>query len=102
LAIAPTEVYRVLVNAISPGANMPVETSLPDYAGFRYDADPRAAPTRWPDTSSAAIYARQPRDVLAAKIIDTVLQVKLDPAVSKLSQLATAQSSAGAKPAAKG
>ena len=46
IAIAAVEGYRVLVSSVAPGANVPTEVNLLDYAGFRYDAGLKTKPTR--------------------------------------------------------
>ena len=59
LALASIEVYRVLVSAVTDNAKVPIEVSLLDYAGFRYDADLEASPIRWGDMAQAVSFAHE-------------------------------------------
>lgn len=99
LAIASIEAYRVLVSAISPASKVPVEVSLLDYAGFRYDADLKATPARWADASQAATYARHTWDSIAPRITDTALKAKFDKAVGELNKFAASRNSSAAQSA---
>ena len=49
LALSSIEIYRLLVTATSPGAKIPTEVYLLDYAGLRCNADLKAVPVRWDD-----------------------------------------------------
>ncbi|MEO9079912.1 MAG: hypothetical protein ABI268_11460, partial [Rhodanobacter sp.] len=51
MALSSIEVYRVLVSSVSAGTKIPVQVSLLDYSGFRYDADLKSSPIRWDDMS---------------------------------------------------
>ena len=59
LALSSIEAYHVLVSAVANNARVPTEVSLLDYAGFRYDADLKANPTRWNDMTEAVAFARR-------------------------------------------
>jgi hypothetical protein len=83
LAIASVEAYRTLVSA-APRARVPVEVSLLDYAGFRYQADAAAQPVRWADMAEAAAFARDTWKILSPQIGDTALRARFDRAVAAL------------------
>ena len=59
VALASMECFRTLVSAVPGTPAIPVDVSLLDYAGFRYDADAQAAPVRWADMARAMIFARE-------------------------------------------
>ena len=70
---ASIEGYRVLVSAVTDNAKIPTEVSLLDYAGFRYDANPKARPIRWDDMATAVSFARKTWDALPS--VDAVERV---------------------------
>lgn len=59
IALASIENYRVLVTAVPGSPVVPIDVSLLDYAGFRFDADAQANPARWDDMGRALVFARQ-------------------------------------------
>lgn len=59
LALASIEAYRTLVSSVPGTPVVPVDVSLLDYAGFRYNADAQATPPRWDDMARAIGFARQ-------------------------------------------
>ncbi|WP_411291479.1 hypothetical protein [Sphingorhabdus sp.] len=58
LAIASNEAFRVLVSAIAGNQKTPVNVSLLDYAGFRFDADAQAIPARFDDMEESVLFAQ--------------------------------------------
>ena len=58
VALASIEGFRTLVSSVRGSPAIPVDVSLLDYAGFRYDADAQAAPVRWEDMARAMVFAR--------------------------------------------
>jgi hypothetical protein len=83
LALASVEAYRILVSAARPG-KVPTAVNLMDYAGFRYDADFRAMPTRWSDMKAAAAYAREQWDSISSQIADPILKQSVEAAISDM------------------
>ena len=83
LALSSIEAYRIFVSAARPG-KVPTAVSLMDYAGFRYDADFRAKPIRWPDMKGAAAYAREQWDSISSQIGDPILRQSVDTAVTDM------------------
>ncbi len=73
VALASIECYRVLEEAV-PRHKIPAQVSLLDYAGFRYDADLKAQPTRWTDMQTAAEYAMQQWRLIQDRISDQRLK----------------------------
>lgn len=59
IALSSNEAYRILVSASAGAASFPVEVSLLDYAGFRYDANLKAKPSRWADMTEATLFAER-------------------------------------------
>jgi hypothetical protein len=59
LALASIEGFRSIVSAVPGTPAVPIDVSLLDYAGFRYDADAQAKPPRWDDMAAATTYARE-------------------------------------------
>lgn len=97
LAIAAVEGYRVLVSGVAPGAKVPTEVNLLDYAGFRYDADLKATPARWDDMKQAVSFGREKWAAIAPRVTDAALKAKMDAA---LGGMAKALDSRDAKAAA--
>jgi len=73
LALAAVEGFRILVAAVPGQPGIPVDVSLLDYAGFRYDADAQANPTRWDDMTRATAFAH-----------DRWASIRTDPAAAPL------------------
>lgn len=65
MALYSIEVYRVLVSSVSTDTKIPVQVSLLDYSGFRYDADLKSSPIRWDDMSEVMKFAHQQWAVIA-------------------------------------
>jgi uncharacterized lipoprotein YmbA len=59
VALSSIEGYREIVTAVPGPTRVPVDVSLLDYAGFRYDADVQAVPPRWQDMTDAVTFARE-------------------------------------------
>lgn len=58
IARASIENYRTLVSAVPGSPTVPIDVSLLDYAGFRFDADAQAKPAHWEDMGRALAFAR--------------------------------------------
>lgn len=58
-AIASNEAFRALVSAVAGKQEIPVNVSLLDYAGFRFDADAQAVPARFADMGQAVVFAKE-------------------------------------------
>lgn len=68
IALASIEIYRLIVSSVPAGTKIPSEVSLLDYAGFRYQADLKATPTRWSDMAEAVSFARTQWSVVQARL----------------------------------
>lgn len=84
LAIAAVEGYRVLVSGVSPGAKVPTEVNLLDYAGFRYDADLKAKPARWDDMKQSVAFGREQWAAIAPRVTDAGLAGKMDASLTEM------------------
>lgn len=74
-ALAAIEGYRVLVSAQARGASIvPMEVSLLDYAGFRYQAGASSTPPLWDDMRQAATIADLHWASIAPSISDLTLK----------------------------
>lgn len=97
LAIAAVEGYRVLVSGVAPGAKVPTEVNLLDYAGFRYDADLKARPARWDDMKQSVAFGREQWAAIAPRVTDAGLAGKMD---ASLTEMGTAVGARDARAAA--
>lgn len=68
LALSSIEVYRVLVSSVSGSTKIPVQVSLLDYSGFRYDADLKSSPVRWDDMAKVMTFAHQQWAVISPRL----------------------------------
>ena len=84
LAIASVEAFRLFVSAAPPTGTVPVEVSLLDYAGFRYQADLKAEPVRWDDAAAAAGFAADQWARISVGVTDTTLRTRFSNAVSEM------------------
>jgi hypothetical protein len=99
LAIASNEAYRILVGGVREPTTVPKAVGLLDYAGFRYDADLKAEPTRWGDMSEAAAFALDQWRRLAPSVKDEPLRAKLAASLGAMGTAATKQDAGRAKQA---
>lgn len=100
LAIAAVEGYRSLVSSAAPGAKVPVEVKLLDYAGFRYDADLKAKPPRWADMTQAASFAREQWASISSQVTDAALRANMDQALGEMANGASSRDAAVSSAAA--
>lgn len=70
LALSSIEIYRNLVNSVPTGTKIPVEVSLLDYSGFRFQADLKASPIRWSDMKEAVSFGQARWAALSPKVTD--------------------------------
>ena len=91
LAIASNEAYRILVSSVREPTTVPKAVRLLDYAGFRYDADLKAKPTRWGDMNEAAVFALDQWRPLASGVRDEPLRAKLAASLGAMDTAATKQ-----------
>lgn len=96
IALSSIEVYRDLVSAATPGANVPSQVSLLDYAGFRYDADLKATPPRWSDMTQAVAFADENWALIASRVGDKTLSAKVRGELGAMKQAAAQQNRAAA------
>ena len=88
LSLSAIEGYRVLVSAVTDKAKVPMEVSLLDYAGFRYQAHLKSKPTRWDEMSLAVEFARQTAKTLAPKMPSPDLAANVDKIIVAMDQAA--------------
>lgn len=71
VAIESNEAFRALVSAVGGKQAIPVNVSLLDYAGFRFDADAQATPARFADMQEAVVFAQEQwRDIKSRREIE--------------------------------
>lgn len=100
LAIAAVEGYRTLVSSTAPGAKVPVEVKLLDYAGFRYDADLKAKQARWADMAQAASFGRERWASISSQVTDGALRANMDRALAEMADGASRRDAAVSSAAA--
>lgn len=93
LAIASVETYRVLVSAQDASAQVPVEVSLLDYAGFRYDANAKSQPINWDQMTADVAFARETWTRISPRVTAKGLSGAFDSALSGM-ETAIAQKNA--------
>ena len=93
LAIAAGETYRVLVSAQDASAQVPVEVSLLDYAGFRYDANAKSRPANWEQMAADVAFARETWTRISPRVTAKGLSGAFDSALSGM-ETAVAQKNA--------
>lgn len=93
LALSSIEVYRALMDSVPPGSRVPVDVSLLDYAGFRYQADLKSSPVRWDDMKQAASYARTRWAQLAPKIADKAVSGPFETALQDMEKAVASRDS---------
>lgn len=82
IAIAAVETYRALVSAQDALiATPPVEVSLLDYAGFKYDALLNAQPVNWAELAKVIAYARENWVKLSPRVTSPGLKASFDEAL---------------------
>lgn len=100
-ALAAVEGYRVLISAQAHGANLvPVDVSLLDYAGFRYQAGASSIPPLWDDMRAAGAVADLHWAAVAPSISDASLKERFATEVAALHAALQAQDVAAARRAA--
>lgn len=100
LAIAAVEGYRVLVSAVSTNAKTPTAVNLLDYAGFRYDADLKAKPSRWDDMARAVAFGRDQWALIAPRVTDAGLNGQMEKALADMAGAAAGRDATAAAAAA--
>ncbi|HEV7386064.1 MAG TPA: hypothetical protein VGN89_14380 [Phenylobacterium sp.] len=100
VALASVEIYRLLVSHAAAGP-VPMEVNLLDYAGFRYDADLKARPSRWDDMAEAAAFGQEKWDAIAARVTDPGLHDRMAKALSDMAAAAARKDAALAADAVK-
>ena len=91
IALSSIEIYRLIVSAVPGDAPVPVEVSLLDYAGFRYQANLKSSPVRWADMAEAVRFARVQWSKVAPRVTAPNLAAKFEKTLSDMERAAQAQ-----------
>lgn len=100
LALSSIELYRELVTAVPSATKVPADVSLLDYAGFRYQADLKAAPVRWDDMAKAAAFGRERWTAIKPKVRDQAVAAPFEAALRNMERAAAGRDPALAASAA--
>jgi hypothetical protein len=101
LAIESNEAFRTLVSAVGGKQEIPVNVSLLDYAGFRFDADAQAIPARFADMGQAVVFAQEQwADIKSRQEIDK-LSVRFSAALDNMELASRSGDAAFARSTAK-
>lgn len=84
IALSSIEIYRLLVSEVPEGMPIPVNVSLLDYAGFRYQADLNETPPRWRDMALAIEYATMRWSELRPMVNDAALASRFEQALTDM------------------
>lgn len=93
IALSSNEAYRILVSASSGLGKFPVEVSLLDYAGFRYDANLKAKASRWPDMAEATLFAEQQWAQIQPKLKQPALAAEFSKSLADMKKAAATKDS---------
>ena len=99
LALASIEIYRAIVSSVPSGTKVPSAVSLLDYAGFRYQADLKAAPIRWQDMNDALAFARTQWALAAPRLGKDPIAAKFEQTLVKMEKAAASKDAALAQSA---
>lgn len=102
IALSSIEVYRDLVSAVPYGGKVPNAVNLLDYAGFRYDADLKAAPSRWADMTQAVSFADENWALISPRVADANLATKVGAELAAMKRAAADRNRLAAQKSAKG
>lgn len=91
IALSSIEIYRLIVSAVPGDAPVPVEVSLLDYAGFRYQADLKSSPVRWADMAEAVRFARAQWSKVTPRVAAPNLAAKVEKSLSDMERAAQAR-----------
>lgn len=88
ISLSSNEAYRILVSASAGAASFPVEVSLLDYAGFRYDANLKAKPARWADMTEATLFAERQWAQVEPRLKEPALAAEFGKALTDMKKAA--------------
>lgn len=100
VALGAVESYKILVSAQDDSAAIPIDVSLLDYAGFRFDALSKSTPPSWVAMTETAAYALDLWGQMRPRVAEPALVSKFDAALGAMGaaveskDVAAAQSSA--------
>lgn len=95
-AIAAVESFRVLVSAQDDSAALPVDVSLLDYAGFKFDALTRSEPVDWNQAAEVAGFARDTWVRLSGRVSAPGLRGAVESALSGMDEAVRLQNEGAA------
>ena len=101
LSLASIEGFREIVSAVPGRPVVPIDVSLLDYAGFRYDADAQAKPPRWDDMAAATTFARERWATLAGLAPLAKLRARFDTGLTAMEAAVRTRNVTQARAAAK-
>jgi hypothetical protein len=88
IARGAVEAYRLLVSN-GPGAPIPTEVSLLDYAGLRYDTELRTKPVAWDDMAAAAAFGQDRWKTIEAHVTDKKVHDRMTGALADMAAAAS-------------
>ncbi|MGO4409276.1 MULTISPECIES: hypothetical protein [unclassified Brevundimonas] len=100
IAIAAVETFRILVSAQDASGKTPVDVSLLDYAGFKFDALNKARPVNWDEMAADARFARETWARLSPQVKAPGLSGAFESAVSGMELAAARKNDVAASVAA--
>ena len=101
LSLAAIEGFRDIVSAVPGTPVVPIDVSLLDYAGFRFDADAQAKPPRWENMALATTFARERWATLASSAQLSKLKMRFENGLSAMEAAVRARNVVQARAAAK-
>ena len=101
LSLAAIEGFRDIVSAVPGTPVVPIDVSLLDYAGFRFDADAQANPPRWDDMALATRFARERWAQLSGLTPVSKLRARFDNGLTAMEAAVRARNVTQARAAAK-
>lgn len=99
IALSSIEIYRLLVSEVPEGTPIPVNVSLLDYAGFRYQADLGVTPPRWNDMATAVEYANERWSALGPTVNDATLSSRFEATLADMESAVSSEDAASARSA---
>lgn len=82
VALKSVEVYRILIESLDVDSLVvPIQISLLDYAGFKFEAHLHAKSINWPELKKVAEKARRNWDAIQPRVADKALRDTVETAI---------------------